>query len=161
MQWSRGLYLAGIVLALILAVPTAWFPFALAKVAVFAVCLFVATVCFLAGGGARDMLRAHGVRLALLVALLPLAYLLSVWFSVDRSMAWTGFSLEGDTVVFVVLLSVTFFMSFMLFRTLRTVRLLLTTLVCALVIAALFQYASILPGAACRRSRPWPTGLKT
>ena len=46
--WSRGLYLAGIVLALVLVIPTAWFPFQLAKVAVFAVLLLGAAVLFVA-----------------------------------------------------------------------------------------------------------------
>ena len=83
MQWSRGLYLAGIVLALVLVVPTAWFPFQLAKIAVFALCLLASAVLFASAGGARELWRAHGLWGALLVALLPLAYAVSMLFSTE------------------------------------------------------------------------------
>src|SRR5882757_4313878 len=90
-SWSRGVYLAGIVLALVLVVAIAWFPFQLAKVAVFAVLLAVAAVMFVVGGGTREVLKSHGFYGVLLIALLPLSYLLSSFFSIDKSVAFTGF----------------------------------------------------------------------
>lgn len=147
LSWSRGVYLAGIVLVLVLVIPTAWFPFQLAKVAAFSVALLVCAVLLAAGGGLREALRAHGMRGVLLVGLLPLAYLLSWAFSVDQSVALTGFGVETDTVLFSMLLFLTFVLSFIYFRTLRTVRMLLMIVMWALVAATLFQLVSILFGA--------------
>ncbi|MES2202929.1 MAG: hypothetical protein V4474_01225, partial [Patescibacteria group bacterium] len=146
MQWSRGLYLAGIVLALVLVVPTDWFPFQLAKVAVFVLCLLVSCILFVAGGGARELLRSHGLKAALLVALLPLAYVLSYFFSLDASVGLVGYSGEADTVLFATLAFVAYVLGFAHFRTLRTARLLLNVLGGALAVAALFQIVSIVFG---------------
>jgi tetratricopeptide (TPR) repeat protein len=145
-SWSRSVYLAGIVLALVLVIPTAWFPFQLAKVAVFAVLLAVAAVMFVVGGGTREVLKAHGFYGVLLVALLPLSYLISAFFSVDQSVAFTGFGVETDTVLFTVVAFLAFVMAFTFFRTLRTVRLLLTVVFWALVAATVFQFISIVFG---------------
>lgn len=143
---SRSVYLAGIVLALVLVIPTVWFPFQLAKVAVFAVLLAVAAVMFVVGGGTREVLRSHGFYGVLLVALLPLSYLISSFFSVDKSVAFTGFGVETDTVLFTVVAFLAFVMAFTFFRTLRTVRLLLTVVFWALVAATVFQFISIVFG---------------
>lgn len=141
------MYLAGIVLALVLVIPTAWFPFQLAKVAVFAVALAVAAIMFVVGGGTREVLRAHGFYGVLLVALLPLSYLISSFFSVDKSVAFTGYGVETDTVLFTVVAFLAFAMAFTFFRTLRTVRLLLTVVFWALAAATIFQFLSIVFGA--------------
>ena len=140
------MYLAGIVLALVLVIPTAWFPFQLAKVAVFAVLLAVAAIMFVVGGGTREVLKAHGFYGVLLVALLPLSYLVSSLFSVDKSVAFTGFGVETDTVLFTVVAFLAFAMAFTFFRTLRSVRLLLTVVFWALVAATVFQFISIVFG---------------
>ena len=144
--WSRGLYLAGIVLALVLVIPTAWFPFQLAKVAVFAVLLLGAAVLFVAGGGMREFLRAPGVRLTLAVLLLPIAYGISAWASLDSSVAWSGYAIEWDTVLFASLAALAFMLSSMLFRTQRSARLLYTSLFWAIAVAALFQCIAIIMG---------------
>src|SRR4051812_26821214 len=146
MSWSRMVYLAGIVLALILVIPTAWFPFQLAKVAVFATFLLVSGVLFVAGGGAREFLRAHGFWGAILVALLPLSYVLSSFFSVDKPIALLGYSIETDTIIFATLAFLAFILSFTFFRTLRTVRLLLSTVYWALIVAVVFQWIAIVLG---------------
>jgi tetratricopeptide (TPR) repeat protein len=145
-SWSRWVYLAGIVLALVLVIPTAWFPFQLAKVAVFAVLLAIAAVMFVVGGGTREVLKSHGFYGVLLVALLPLSYLISAFFSIDKSVAFVGFGVETDTVLFTVLAFLAFVMAFTFFRTLRTVRLLLTVVFWALVAATVFQFISIVFG---------------
>jgi tetratricopeptide (TPR) repeat protein len=146
MSWSRYAYLAGIVLALILVVPTAWFPFQLAKLAVFALVLAAAVILFVAGGGARELVRAHGFYLALLVGALPVSYLLSYLFSTDRSLAMTGVGIETDTVVFVTMAAIAFLLSFVLFRTLRMVRLLTSVVFWTLSFAVAFQIIVILFG---------------
>lgn len=148
LSYSRGLYLAGIVLALVLVIPTAWFPFQLAKLAVFAACLGIAAIMFVVGGGTREVVRAHGFYGVLLVALLPLSYLLSMLFSIDPTVGWSGFGVEADTVLFTVLAFLGFAMSFTFFRTLRTVRLLLSVVFWALVAAMVFQFISIMFGTA-------------
>lgn len=144
--WSRGLYLAGIVLALVLVIPAAWFPFQLAKVAVFAVLLLCAAVLFVAGGGVREFLRSSGVRLTLAVLLLPVAYVISALASLDGSVAWSGYAVEWDTVIFASLAAVAFMLSSMFFRTQRSARLLYTTLFWAIAAAALFQCIAIIFG---------------
>ncbi|MEK7613013.1 MAG: tetratricopeptide repeat protein [Patescibacteria group bacterium] len=148
LSWSRILYLAGIVLALILVIPTAWFPFQLAKVAVFALLVLGATILFVAGRGVPELLRSHGFYAALLVALLPLSYVLSLLFSIDSSVALSGYGIETDTIAFTVLAFVAFLMSFVLFRTQRTMRMLLSTLFVVLGAAALFQAVSVMFGSA-------------
>ncbi len=146
MSWSRYAYLAGIVLALVLVIPTAWFPFQLAKLAVFALVLAVAIILFVVGGGAREFVRAHGFWWALLIAALPLTYLISFLFSTDKSLAFSGIGIETDTVVFVTLASIAFLFSFVLFRTLRMVRLLTTVVFWALSAAVIFQTIVIIFG---------------
>ncbi len=146
MRWSRGLYLAGIVLALVLVVPAAWFPFQLAKVAAFAVCVLIAAILFIWGGGARNLLRSHGLWGALLVALLPLVYVLSMFLSANYALALSGYAVEVDTVLFAATAFLAFIFAFAHFRTLRTARLLLDVLFWALAAAAVFQLVSIIFG---------------
>lgn len=140
------MFLAGIVLALVLVIPTAWFPFQLSKVAVFAVLAAAAAVLFVAGGGMREFLRSSGVRLTLAVLLLPLAYVLSASMSLDSSVAWSGYAIEWDTVLFAGLAALAFMLASMFFRTQRTARLLYTSLFWAIVAAALFQCVAIIMG---------------
>ncbi|MDP4020719.1 MAG: tetratricopeptide repeat protein [Candidatus Adlerbacteria bacterium] len=146
MSWSRWLYLAGIVSALVLFIPTTWFPFQLGKLAIFAALLSLAVIFFTAGGGVRELLKAHGLRLALLVALLPLTYLLSWYFSQNPAVGITGFGIETDTVIFTTLGFLAFLLSFVLFRTLRTAYLLTQVVFWGLVAAAVFQLLAIIFG---------------
>src|SRR5438128_1726004 len=132
-SWSRMVYLAGLVLVVALIIPTVWFPFQLGKVSLFALVLVVTGVLFIVGRGVPELVRARGFRLSLLVGALPLAYLLSTYFSVNRAVSLTGFGVEVDTVLFTVLAFLAFLLSFALFRTLRTLRLLQSTLFWVLV----------------------------
>lgn len=146
MSWSRYALLAGIVLALVFVVPTAWFPFQLSKAAVFSVALLIAAVLFVVGGGARDLIRSRGFFAALAVGLLPVLYVVSAMRSPDKGLSFTGFSIETDTVLFVLLAAITYLLSFSLFKTLRTVRALTTVAFWALVAAVVFQFVSIIFG---------------
>src|SRR3989344_5842099 len=145
-SWSRWLYLAGIVLALVLVIPTAWFPFQLGKVAVFALLLLPAVILFTAGGGNAMLLRSHGFRLALLAGLLPIAYLVSWYFSQNPGIGMTGFSVETDTVIFVALGFLAFLLSFGFFQTLRTAHLLTRVVFWGLVVASVFQLIAVVFG---------------
>lgn len=138
--------MAGIVLALVLVIPAAWFPVQLGKVAVFAAFAAVSVLLLVWSGGVRTLLQAHGARGALLVGLLPVVYVVSALFSIDKSLAWTGVAIDSDTVVFTTLAFVAFVLAFVLFRTLRPLRQMLAVLVVALAAAALFQLVHILFG---------------
>lgn len=142
-SWSRNVYLAGIVLAVVLVIPTTWFPFQLTKLSVFALCALVAAVLFALAGGVKELWHSRGIRAALLVALLPLTYFASARFAIDPSVTYTGFGIEADTVIFATLAFIAFVLSFTFFRTLRTTRLLLTVLSAALIAAAVFQWIVI------------------
>ncbi len=133
------LYLAGVVLLLVLFVSAPWFPFQLGKLAVFASVLTVVTILFVAGGGARELLRAHGARGAFLVALLPLAYLLSLFFSTDSTLGFVGNAVDTDSVLFVLLGFFAYILAFVLFRTLRTIKILLEVVFFSLLGVAVFQ----------------------
>ena len=145
-EWSRYVYLAGIVLALVLVIPTTWFPFQLAKVAAFAIFLVAAVLLFAAGGGGKELLRTHGIKLVLLVGLLPLAYLISAAFSADHTLAFVGSGGETDTVLFAALGFLAFMFSAVLFRTLRTVSLLIKVVFITLAVAVVFQWLLVLFG---------------
>jgi hypothetical protein len=145
-SWSRMVFLAGIVLALVLIIPTAWFPFQLGKLALFAIILTITSVLFVLGRGGPDLLRAHGLRLALMVGVLPLAYLLSTLVAGTGSLSVSGFGVETDTVLFTVVAFLAFIFSFDLFKTLRTVRMLATTLTWALIGIVAFQWVVVLFG---------------
>lgn len=144
--WSRGLFLAGIVLALVLVIPAAWFPFQLSKVAVFSLALALAALMFTLSGGMREFLRAPGVRPTLAVLLLPVVYVISSMVSLDNSVAWTGYAIEWDTVTFAALAALAFVFSSMFFRTQRTARMLYMSLFWAIAAAALFQCIAIVFG---------------
>src|SRR4051812_42516367 len=123
-RWARPLYLIGLVLALVLIIPTPWFPFQLGKIAAFAIFLFLSALCFVAGRGDREYARGSGFYLALSIFLLPVVYFVSFYFSLDRSVALTGFGIESDTIVFISLCAAAFFLAYSLFGSLRAVRVL-------------------------------------
>ena len=150
-------FLAGIGLSAVLIIPTAWFPFQLGKVALFALVLAVALVLFVAGRGVYELMRAHGFRLALLVAALPLAYLFSTFFSVDRALSVTGLGVEVDTLLFTVIAFLAFLLSFALFRTLRTAGMLSRVVFWSLAIAAIFQIVLLVVGNSFPHSLSLPT----
>src|SRR3990167_6720048 len=90
--------------------------------------------------------RTHGFFAALTVLALPLLYGISAFFSAERSLALGGFSVETDTVLFVILAALAYLLSFTFFCTLRTARLLTTVVFWSLAAAAVFQLVSVLFG---------------
>ena len=142
---SRYMYLAGLVCALIFIIPSVWFPLQLGKVALFAGFLGISSILFVLGGGMRDF-RSGGSRAALLVFVLPLTYLVSLYFSSNRSVGISGYAVDADTVLFVLLCSLSFIFSFTLFKTLRAARMLLWVVSATAAFAVLFQYTAVLFG---------------
>ena len=141
--WARYTYMAGIILSLIGLIPTPWFPLQLGKLVAAAVLISLAGVLFAVGGGLGGVVGKKGYRTVWVIALLPLAYILSYFVSTDRSVGLLGYSIEVDTVCFVIIAVFTFLVSFFLFRRLGTVRLLLTSISLAACLAILFQFISI------------------
>ncbi|MBC7836545.1 tetratricopeptide repeat protein [Acetobacteraceae bacterium] len=146
LSWSRGLFLASIVLVLVLFIPTAWFPFQLGKLALFTLLVAGTLILFTLGGGGRELMRAHGLRAALLVLLLPLVYFVSSFFSIDPAIAFMGSGVDADTIAFTAIASLAFILSFVLFRTLRTHTLLTKVVFWTLAGVTAFQLLVILFG---------------
>lgn len=147
-RWSRSLYLASIVLALVLVIPTTWFPFQLGKVAAFSLLLIPVLILLAAGGGIRELLRAHGAKGAFLVSLLPIVYVLSSLGSSNKIVSFLGSALEVDTVLFTVLGFLAFVLAFAFFRTLRTLRQFLTVTWWTLIAVSALQLLVIATGGA-------------
>ncbi|TSC69662.1 MAG: Tfp pilus assembly protein PilF [Parcubacteria group bacterium Gr01-1014_56] len=145
-SWSRMVFLAGIVLAVVLIIPTAWFPFQLGKLALFALSIVFASVLFIAGRGVRELVHSHGFLLALFAGLLPLAYLLSAYVSGNTAVGIVGFGVEVDTALFTTIAFLAFMLSFGLFKTLRTLRLLILVLTWTLAAVVMFQWLIVLFG---------------
>ncbi|HYF12711.1 MAG TPA: tetratricopeptide repeat protein [Candidatus Paceibacterota bacterium] len=145
-SWSRIVFLAGLVLALVLVIPAVWFPLQLGKIAVFAALLALTLILFIAGRGAGEFMRTHGWPLALMVGALPLAYLLSAYLAGSHAVSFTGIGVEVDTVVFTTLAFLAFILSFTFFKTLRTVGLLMQTVFWALTGVVVFQWLVIIFG---------------
>lgn len=139
-------FLVGIVLTMVFIIPAAWFPFQLGKVALFALTIALTSVLFVSGRGTRELVRSHGFYLALLVGLLPLVYVLSTLVMGTAAVSLTGFAVEVDTVLFTTIAFLGFLLSFGLFKTLRTVRLLATTIMWTLVGIVAFQWVVVLLG---------------
>lgn len=158
LSWSQGLYVAGLVLGLLFIIPSPWFPLQLGKVTIVAVFMLIAAIFFVLGGGVRSLLRDKSPHLVLLAALLPLSYILSYLLSSDRSVGITGYALEGDTIMFVLLAYMTFVLGVGMFRSLWSTRILLLGITGAAAFAAAFQGVvilfgtSILPGVFSDRS---------
>jgi len=143
LSWSRYVYLAGLVAALICIIPSAWFPLQGGKIAFFSIGFIVSAVLFVVGGGVRDFF-SHGWRPALLVATLPMAYLASWYISAD-SLGLLG-AVDTDTVMFTVMCAVAFMFSFALFNTVRAAKMLMWTVAGAAAVAVVFQYIVVLFG---------------
>lgn len=147
--WARVVYVAGLVCSIALIVPAQWFPLQVGKLAVFATCLALATILFVLsrrGIGAQSNLRDRATYYALITLLLPLAYLVSMYFSTDPSIALFGQSLEAHTVLFALLGVAALFVGSLLFRTQMQVRMLQKAILLSVLFAALFQALVILFG---------------
>lgn len=145
-SWSRYVYLAALVGALVFVLPVAWFPFQLGKLALFVTLLLISVILFVIGRGTREFARSHGIMLALLVALLPIMYGVSTLLSINPAVGIKGYGIETDTLLFSLIAALAFLFSFVLFRTLRSVRMLLTVVFWSLVSIAVFQAIVIVFG---------------
>ena len=146
MRFGRWLLLGGVVLALIFATTSASFPLSSAKLAIFATLIALSAVLFTVGGGASLLMRSRGRLELILAALLPIVYLLSYWFSTDRSVALVGIGSETDTILFVIVAFAALVLASFYVRGGRALKHLLLAVGGAAFIALLFQYVSVLVG---------------
>ncbi len=148
LTWAQGIYVAGLALGLIFIIPSAWFPLQLGKLVAVALCMTAAAILFVLSGSAPVLLRKRSLILIGAGALLPLSYGLSYMYSLDKAVGITGFSVESDTVLFVLLGFLTYTLGLGLFRTVWSARSLVSGLVGAALVVGFFQYIAILFGTA-------------
>jgi tetratricopeptide (TPR) repeat protein len=146
LSWSRGVFLAGVALLILFILPVAWFPLQLGKLTAFFFCLIIAAILLVCAGAIRKFFTRPGALLACAMWLLPLVYLLSWRFSVDRFISWSGYAIDSDTVLFTLLCALAFSLSFVLIRSAYGGRLFLRVLATAVALAALFQIVVIVFG---------------
>ncbi|MCX6820122.1 MAG: tetratricopeptide repeat protein [Candidatus Adlerbacteria bacterium] len=145
-SWAKIIFSVGVVLSLVCIIPAVWFPLQLGKITLFSLCALVGAILFFVSGGVARIHGKRGVLPALLVGLLPVAYVLSYLFSTDRAVGFLGYSVEGDTVMFIVLGFIAFILSSYLFRELAAARILLVSVVSCICAAVAFQCVLILLG---------------
>ena len=144
MTWAQCLYVAGLALGLLFIIPSAWFPLQLGKLTLVLLCLFVSSILFAFSGGARIYLQKRNAVLLSIVALIPLSYLLSYYFSIDRFIGMTGFSIESDTVLFSFIGFLVFALGLGLFREIWSARVLMLGVALSALLAGLFQYIVVM-----------------
>lgn len=138
--WARFLFVGALVSLFIVFWPTSWFPLQLGKMTFFSILLALCGICFALG---RGMFARRGASV-FLVGLLPGVYALSWYFSSDRTVGLRGALIEVDTLVFVILAALAFFISFGLSANTWMARMVVWTTIVGGVIAALFQSIVIL-----------------
>ncbi|MDQ5955507.1 MAG: Tfp pilus assembly protein PilF, partial [Patescibacteria group bacterium] len=148
LTWAQGIYIAGLALGLIFIIPSAWFPLQLGKITAISLCMSAAAVLFVLSGSAHHLLRKRTLILIGVGALLPLAYIFSYAYSLNKTVGMTGFSVETDTLLFVIAGFLVYSLGLGLFRTLSAARSLLGGLVVAGLVVGFFQYVAILFGTA-------------
>ncbi len=146
MRWGRWLLIAAPVAALLFATGSASFPLSSAKFALFATLAALSSIALTVSAGAALLSRSRGRLELLLAALLPAVYLLSWWFSTDRSVALIGIGSETDTVLFVLTAFGALVLSFLYIRTGSSLKALLLIVAGAAGVALIFQYANVLVG---------------
>lgn len=147
-SWARYIYLAGVVVAVLLFAPMAWFPLIAVKVAIAAVLFLVSAVLWgaaaLRPASAEERHPMPGA--AWLFALLPLSYLLSYAFSIDRATGIIGQGLSTDTLLFVTLCAAAGMLGAALFRSAHAAGQFVRVLFLTLAAAALFQAVVLIFG---------------
>lgn len=115
LSYARGAYLLGIALLVVLFIPSTWAPLIVGKIAIASIFFLAAALlyAFAAWRGHTDSLPAS----VLLFAAVPLAYLLSFAFSINRAVGVAGTGIESDTLLLVSLASSIAVLGAMLFRT--------------------------------------------
>ena len=137
--WARGFLLLGLVLLPLVAVPIAGFPFGLTKTALFATLLSLSALFF--GLSSLKSKAAHLPFSKLSRAVLALlgAYALATVLSQDWKTSFASSGNETDTLLFIALCALTFFLCAALFRSRDTVRSMFTILLTGSALAGAFQ----------------------
>ncbi len=147
--WSRAVYVVGVFLAVLFIIPTAWFPFQLGKVTIFSAALLISAMVYAVATGLKGLQGLagdRGFKIAWVAALVPLTCLLSSVVSLDRSIALTGYAIDGGTILFAMLCFVAFLMSYIFGANKNIARDVLGATLVASAVAVLFQFAVIVLG---------------
>lgn len=143
-MWARRAYLTGVVLAVLLFIPLSSFPLIAGKITAVALCMLVAGALYAWAFWKGETEPLPGG--ALLLALLPLTYLLSFAFSANRAVGVIGTGIEADTLLFTTLAFLVAFLGAALFKTTAQVWMFVRTLFGVLALAAIFQTIVLLLG---------------
>ncbi len=131
-------------LSVVLFLPQAWFPLMAGKITVVALALLIAGVLYLWSrwrGAAEPIPGA-----VLLVALLPVVYLVSFLLSANRAVGVIGTGIETDTLLFVTLAFMAALLGSILFRAPASGQLFVRSVFWALSFVALFQAVVLIVG---------------
>ena len=144
--WARGFLLLGLVLLPLMAVPIAGFPFGLTKIALFSAllsfsALFFSVVTFKARAAHLPFSKLSRSVLALLCA-----YAIATVLSQDWKLSLAGSGNETDTLLFVALCALTFFLCAALFRSRDAVRSMFSILLTGASLAGAFQLFRLVAG---------------
>ncbi len=151
MRLALGFFAGGIALSLLLISPTTWLSTFFLKSSVFTICLAVAAALYLlarraAPEGWDEPTTKRARRAVALAALIPLAYLVSYYFSVGRPAALIGSGNDTDTLLFAILAYAALFFGYEAFRAPRAAKMLIRTMVGVSLVAVVFQYLNIFFG---------------
>ncbi|MDE2213219.1 MAG: hypothetical protein KGJ34_01655 [Patescibacteria group bacterium] len=141
------LFVAGMVLSLLAIGPTASIPTPLVKFALGALLLALSIIClFVARAMGQQSPAGLGRGGVFIVFLLPIVYLISFLAAVDRSVGLLGTGNEVDSLLFVMFVALSLFLSFLFARSIRRARTILMALLTSALIAGAFQYLVIFGG---------------
>lgn len=144
--FGRLALLAATASLVLFTIPVAWFPMQTAKLALASFFFLIASVSVLRARSTGALWRLPGAWVAGASALLPLAYAVSLIFSVDSSVGWLGFAFDSDTVAVALLATAAFVLSWSALRTPRATHSFAKVLGGVLILAAVVQAFIVLLG---------------
>lgn len=143
---ARVLFLLGLGIMPILVIPMVGFPFLIAKIAWFAIfaVLAIASVGFASFRSRSFHIPSN--TLARVVFLLLGAYAFSVVLSQDWQLSLAGSGIEVDSLLFMAMATLAFFLSAILFKTRESVHTLFTAIASATAVVGFFQLIRFIAG---------------
>ncbi len=144
---ARTILFVAIGLFPILVIPVAWFPFQLTKTFVFVVLIAVCAILYGISSWKSGSISIPRGNLPYVVLFLPVAYVLSTLLSQDYVVSIFGLGTETDTLFFVGLCAVVFFLTAGLVKTERQIRTFFTVILGSIALAIVFQLLHVvIPG---------------
>jgi len=145
-SWAQKCLMLALILLPIAVVPVAWFPFALLKLAAFIVLTLIAILLFVAVCLKQGALVIPKSLLWWVVLAMPVVYAISAYFSQNKILSWAGSGNEVGTVLFILLCALAFASVALISRSVSSAGAILTSMVVALGVVALFQIANLFWG---------------